>query len=251
MHAVILAAGIGWRLGRGEARPPKCLLSFDGRTLLQRHIETLGSLGIARVHLGLGYQAHEVHRELGRIGLPLPVDTVFNPDFRDGNVVTLDCMRSAMTAGQDLLLMDADVLYDPDILAELIAAPHDNCFLMDRDFEPGPEPVKLCVNGSRLVEFSKQVPESLRFDLWGESVGFFKLSAQMAAALAARTREFVHAGRRDAYYEDAIRDLMLDAPERFGYHDVTGKAWIEIDFQHDVERAEREVLPRIRAPAAA
>jgi choline kinase len=153
MEAVILAAGIGWRLGRGEARPPKCLLHFDGRSLLERHLHTLRHVGVERVHLGIGYQAQEIHRELGRIGLPLPVDTVFNPHFHEGNVVTLACMRAAMRQGEDILLMDADVLYDRDILAALAAAPHENCFLMDRDFEPGPEPVKLCIADSRPVEF--------------------------------------------------------------------------------------------------
>jgi choline kinase len=95
------------------------------------------------------------------------------------------------------------------------------------------------------------VPESLHFDVWGESVGFFKLSGAMAGALAERAEHYLRNARRDAYYEDALRDLMLAHPERFGYVDITGKAWIEIDFQEDVERAEIQVLPRIREQAAA
>ena len=74
--------------------------------------------------------------------------------------------------------MDADVLYDHNILGRLINSDKENVFLLDQDFEMGEEPVKLCVrNGSHLVEFRKQLDENLTFDFMGESVGFFKFTS--------------------------------------------------------------------------
>ena len=114
------------------------------------------------------------------------------------------------------------------------------------NLEAGEEPVKLCVRDGRIVEFRKQVDPALAYDFHGESVGFFKLSEEMALALAEMVERYVSAGRRDEFYEEAIRDLVLgDHGPRFGFEDVTGLPWIEIDFPQDVARAEREVLPRM------
>jgi choline kinase len=251
MRAIILAAGIGWRLGGGHEQPPKCLLRFDGETLLERHVAALVAAGVRELHVGVGYRAADIEAEIARLRPPIPVHVVHNPDYREGNVVTLHTLRDAMTGGGDVLLMDADVLYHADVLHRLAGSGYANCFLLDRGFEPGDEPVKLCVAGGRLVEFGKSIPAHVEFDLCGESVGFFKLGATMAERLAERAAQYVHRGQRDAFYEDVLRDLLLEAPEAFGFEDVTGVPWIEIDFQEDVQRAEREVMAHIRAREAA
>jgi choline kinase len=139
----------------------------------------------------------------------------------------------------------------PDLLARLTTSEHSNCFLMDRDFEAGDEPVKLCVSSNQLVECGKQIDVHIVYDAVGESVGFFKLSAKTASALAQRAQEYVQQGRRDAFYENALRDLLLACPTTFGFEDIAGIPWIEIDFQEDVRGAEIEVLAHIRARAAA
>jgi choline kinase len=46
-------------------------------------------------------------------------------------------------------------------------------------------------------------------------------------------------------YEEAIRDVLLAEPRQFGYEDVTGLPWIEIDFPEDVKRARDDILPRL------
>jgi len=245
VHALILAAGIGWRLGRGEA-PPKSLIRFDGRSLLERHLEILFAHGVDEVVVGIGYQAERVEAELERLGYGERVRTVPNADYHEGNIVTLWCLREHLERSGPLLLMDADVLYAPGVMARLVASPHANCFLLDRGIEPGEEPVKLAVRGGRPVEFGKALPPGLEYDYHGESVGFFKLEERMGARLGALARRYLERGRRDAFYEDALRDLLLETPHAFGFEDVTGLPWIEIDFREDIERAEREVLPRIR-----
>ncbi|MFT5176800.1 MAG: choline kinase [Gammaproteobacteria bacterium] len=251
MRAVILAAGLGWRLGGGEDQLPKCLLEFDGRSLLHRHLDALHAVGITQVTIGVGYRADAIEKELSKVVAGMTVDVVFNADFHEGNVVTLYTLRAAMTAGDDVMLMDADVLYHVDLLSRLAGSEHRNCFLMDRNFEAGDEPVKLCVSSNRLVEFGKQIAADVAYDTVGESVGFFKLSSKMASRLVWRAEEYVLQGRRDAFYEDALRDLLLACSAEFGCEDITGIPWIEIDFQQDIRRAETEVLAHIRARVAA
>lgn len=246
MRALILAAGMGWRLGGGTGQPPKSLLSFGGRTLMERHLEVLFDLGVERVHVGVGYRADMIEAEIVRLGMRGFAQTVYNPQYERGNIVTLWHMRELLLGDDEMLLMDADVLHDYRLLQRLVASPHDNCFLLDRNIEPGEEPVKLCVRGERIVEFGKVVDPAVHYDFHGESVGFFKLAPPVAGALATRSRAYVEDGRFDAFYEDALRDLLLDHDGgAFGYEDITGLPWIEIDFAADVVRAERDILPRL------
>jgi choline kinase len=141
--------------------------------------------------------------------------------------------------------MDADVLYAPAILKPLLAIPVRNRFLSDRDFIPGDEPVKICVDNGRIVEFRKQLAPDLHYNECGESVGFFSLDSSMAARLAATTEAYIAAARREAPYEEAIRDLALAYPDSFHVEDVTGVPWIEIDFPEDIIRANEQILQQI------
>ncbi len=79
------------------------------------------------------------------------VRTIHNPAFSEGSMVSLWAARAALASGDDILFMDADVLYDPALIERLVDTKLPNAFLIDRDFEPGDEPVKLCLRGWRVV----------------------------------------------------------------------------------------------------
>jgi choline kinase len=242
MRAVILAAGVARRLGAAAGGRPKSLLEFGGATLLERHLVLLASLGVAPVTVVTGSQADLVEAALaGR------ARTVHNPDYLSGSIVSLWTAREELTAGDEVLLMDADVLYHPDVLRRLVASRFRDCLLRDRGFEDGPEPVKLCTRHGTIVEFRKTVAPDIEYDAIGESVGFFRFSPESARELALLAQQYLDQGRRDEPYEEAVRDLILREPSRFGVEDVSGLPWIEIDFPEDVTRAREEVLPRIPA----
>ncbi len=249
MQAVILAAGRGMRLAQDSqsGAVPKSLLRFGGQSLLERHLRLLRECGVTDVWVAVGYAVDQVRDELARLPEALTVDTVFNPDYRLGSIVTVWHARAPLLTGRDTLLMDADVLYDERMLRALVGTRHPDCLLLDRDFEPGDEPVRVCVRDGRIVEFRKQVAPDLAFDVCGESVGFFRLSGQTCRALVAQASVYLETGRGEEPHEEALRDLMLEAgPRRFGIEDVTGLPWIEIDFPGDIERARLEILPRLQ-----
>jgi choline kinase len=197
------------------------------------------------VAIAVGYQAEMIQDEIKRVGTQNCVTTVYNPDYTRGSLISLWTLREHLTAGEDVLLMDADVLYDRRIIEQLVKTDIPNCFLLDRDFEPGDEPVKLCVHSNQLVEFRKQVAPDLVYDFSGESVGFFRFDGAIANRLATCTEQYVAEGRYEEPYEEAIRDLLLETPDAFGYEDITGLPWIEIDFPEDIQRAQNEILPQL------
>ena len=244
MRAIILAAGIGKRLGTAESDgKPKCLLDLGDQSLLGRSLETLNEAGIDDIVVVVGYQAADIEAEIDSLDLKKRPTTVLNREFEEGSVLSLWCAREFLDG--EVLVMDADVLYHPDIVRRLVKSEHENLFLIDRGFEDGDEPVKLCVNDGRLVEFRKKVLPGLKYEFAGESVGFFKFSQDVASSIAGRCQDYVDGGRVSEPHEEVIRDELLDNSAAFSYEDVTGLPWIEIDFPEDVARARDEVLPRL------
>jgi choline kinase len=245
MKVVMLAAGIGTRLGQTTAESvPKVLLRFGGKTLLERHIEFFRRNGITELVLGVGFHHDDIQREIETLCAQSFARTVFNKDYEQGNIVTLATLHDDICCGEPVLLMDADVLYDESLLERLINSRHPNCLLIDRDFVPGDEPVKICVRDGEIVEFRKWL--SADFDFCGESVGFFKFSAEIAEQIMFQADLSLRQGRRNEPYEETIRDVLLTSPRgTFAFEDITGIPWIEIDFAVDVERANAEILPRI------
>ncbi|GLU30929.1 phosphocholine cytidylyltransferase family protein [Trinickia caryophylli] len=246
MRAIILAAGLGLRLQLPpEQQYPKCLLRFEGTTLLERHLRALRAAGVDDIVLALGFEPRQVEAELERLAWqPLP-EMIHNPRYDLGSVLTVHTVADAMTRGGDVLLMDADVLYDEAILRALVAGASADRLLIDRDFEAGDEPVKLCVRNGVPVELRKQLAVGLDYDTIGESVGFFRFREQTARRLAQIVARYVDEGRSNMPHEEAVRDLLLESGHTFDIADVTGMPWIEIDFPNDVKRAADEVLPRL------
>jgi len=247
MRAIILAAGRGIRLQQAADRQmPKALLRFEGLTLLERHLRLLRSAGVHEVVLALGWRHELIEAELDRLRWQPRPEIVLNDRFELGSVLTVHTVGEAMIRGGDVLLMDADVLYHENIMAALVAGREPvNRVLIDRDFEPGDEPVKLCVRAGVPIELRKQLAPGLEFDTIGESVGFFRFDEVAARRLAAIVSDYVTSGRANMPHEEAVRDLLRENSQVVEVADVTGAPWIEIDFPSDVSRAAQEVLPHL------
>jgi choline kinase len=250
MKVAMLAAGVGRRLGRGEDAPPKALLRFNGQTLLQRHLEILAHFGLFDVTLAVGHQAALIERELAALGARDRVRTCYNPDYERGSLLSAWTVREVLRAGAPVLYMDADVLYDWRLLERLLHSPHADCILIGRG-APDPEWLEVRIRDGRIVALGKSVTIDA-YDIRAEWVGFAKLSAETAARLALAVQRYIDDGRVDVMFENALRDVILEAPDVFGFEDITGLPWIEIDFADDVLRARSEILPRLvelpRAP---
>lgn len=246
MRAIILAAGRGSRLQQNQDLP-KCLLRFGGMTLLERHLRILKTFGVSEVVLGLGFRHDLVAAELDRLAWRPRPQIVLNTHFELGSVLTVHTLAEAMTRGGEVLLMDADVLYDQRMAAALLAGDGPvNRVLIDRDFEAGDEPVKVCMQGGVPIELRKQLAPELTYDDIGESVGFFRFDEPAARRLAAIVSEYVNSDRSQLPHEEAVRDLIRERSQVFEVADVTGWPWIEIDFPLDVTRAEQDILPQLQ-----
>lgn len=245
MKTILLAAGVGQRLGELSSNRPKCLLEFDGISLLQRHIAILTHYGINSITIVTGYRADLIEQEISESNATGKIKFIKNDDYKKGSLISMLKGLESLKNNDDFLLMDADVLYDHRIIEKLLVTKHTDCFLLDRDFIPGDEPVKLCVRNGQLVEFRKKIADDLSYDYQGESVGFFRFAKHTADKLIQSANDYLKQGGDNQPYEECIRDLLLENPGHFGFEDITGLKWLEIDFPEDVIRAKNNILPAI------
>jgi choline kinase len=245
MKAIMLAAGTGSRLApKNKNLPPKCLLRFDGKSLLCRHIEILKSFGVEKLILVVGYQANEINAEIMEINEENFVKTIMNPNYYDGSIISLSCAKSAMQSGSNILFMDADVLYHPDLIKKLVSSSKDCHILYDRNYVPGDDPVLLCLKNKNIVDFQKRA--NIECDDIGEWPGFVKWSPSAAMEISKIIDHRISHGLTTQPCEDSFREYMLNVrPQNIYCDDISGIPWIEIDFPEDISRAQNSILGAI------
>lgn len=251
MHAVLLAAGVGRRLSEITGGGPKTLLPFGEMSLLERHLRQLAAAGVHRLTVVVGCEAMQIEQALGAlvpdVAPEMTVTTEQNPDFRQGSALSVLSARQALSAADEVLLMDADVLYDQRMLARLLASDSPDALLIDRHVEASDEePVKTCLKDGQIVAFAKTLPADLDYDVIGESVGFFRLSPATAKRLLEACKAM---SKTDAEtpYEGALQRVMCAPEMDFAAEDITGLPWIEVDYPEDLDRAMDQVLPELEA----
>lgn len=240
MKAIILAAGIGRRLAPFTDRQPKCLIPVGGRSLLERMLEAVEAAGIGEVVVVVGHYQEQIRDRIGPGFGSLSIRYVENPDYTKGSLLSVWGAREAIH--DDFLLMDADVLFAPELLIRLVGSPTPSALLLDQGFIDTGEEVKLYARGPRVVAMGKKITPPA-YDGVGEGVGFLKCAASHAPTLLACLAEARRDAGDGAEYEDALDRFLHRVP--VGWVDVAGLPWTEIDFPEDLSRADREILPRI------
>lgn len=229
MKAIILAAGVGKRL-RSVIDSPKCLLEINGKTLIQRYLETLQEVGIKKVVIVVGYKKEKVIDAVGKISFSGRVNFIENHEYERGSILSLWKARDELN--EEIVLMDGDVYFEQDVLKKLVESPFKNCLIIDTTSENRGEEVMAGVRGSKIIALERGLKAD--FDFIGEWVGFVKISKSCVEILKRIVKEVIKkTNYRD--YEEILPQLFEQV--EFNYALVDGLKWVEIDFKEDVERA--------------
>jgi choline kinase len=241
MRAIVLAAGVGWRLKPHTEGTPKCLLEIGGKSLLIRYLDAFAALGIREAVFVVGHLKEQVMAEAARGPAGVEVRFVENRHFTRGNVLSLWTARDEFD--DDILIMDADVLFAQELLARLLASPSVNAIAVDEQFTDTGEEQKVVCEDGWVVEVTKKIGTDPR--IRGEAIGVLRLSGEAAETLRDILDEFVSSGKDTVEYEETFRELAAEVP--IGVVEVGDLPWIEIDFPDDLARAHADVLPRVEA----
>jgi len=152
MKAIILAAGMGTRLGKFGKGMPKCMLKFNGKALLEWQIETLRACGINDIIVVKGYMPEKIKIS--------GVKYYVNEDFANTNMVeTLFCAEEDMD--DETLVCYGDILYEKRIIKDILGSNVDVGVTVDGDYwdywkarldKPEEDTESLVISDGKIVE---------------------------------------------------------------------------------------------------
>jgi CDP-glycerol glycerophosphotransferase len=224
MQVVILAAGMGTRLGRDHPKPLTPL--HGGRTILQRQLDGLRSVLGPEVPVSavVGFRCEMIMQAAPDLTF------AYNPDFASTN--TSKSLLRGLETSRDggVLWLNGDVVFDPAVLE--LTLPHlqaDQSFVCVDTNTVADEEVKYTLDEEGFVlELSKTVVGGL-----GEAVGINYVSAADKPALI----EHLAACRVDDYFERGMETAIEERGLRFRPVDISQFAAVEVDFETDLQRA--------------
>lgn len=228
MQAVILAAGMGSRLGDLKRDRPKALVRVAGRELLLRVFDFLDHPAIAERIVVVGYEAERTEAFLRRHRPDATI--VRNPHYTDGSIRSIEAALPAIHG--DVLVMNADHLYPRRLLDQLL--PHGFGFTAACDFDRtlGPDDMKVKLGAERrLVRIDKALA-----DYDGGYIGMTRIAASCVPAY----RKAICAVRRGTGDAAAVERALghLAEAREVRVCDTSGIRWLEIDTPEDLARAE-------------
>lgn len=232
MKAIILSAGQGSRLGHLVDDRPKCLIDFNGRTLLDRQLDTLASNGVEDAVVVTGFHDELVQQAVaGRSGGP-SVTTVFNPFYKVAdNTGSLYMAREALAG--DCLVWNGDTLVSDALMAKVVANDRPGiCVTVDRKERYDDDDMKVVEADGRLKAIGKRLTEGVN----AESIGLLAFRAGGAE----RFREAIEGAMRTSegttiWYLRVIHHLAQSSD--VWTLDISGEEWGEVDFPPDVAAA--------------
>ncbi|MDJ0628264.1 MAG: phosphocholine cytidylyltransferase family protein [Rhodobacter sp.] len=238
--AIVLAAGLGVRMGPRGKLMPKGLLQVGGATLIEQSVAALRSWGAARIRIVTGHLSDQFEAAFAGTD----VELCHNPHYATtGNLWSLAVGLEG--AEGPCLILEGDLIYAPQVLDAVDGT--SNRFLVSTPTGAGDEEYVWAagVQGGPLhmLDVSKDIRRRAEPPL-GEMIGVTELTAQAVArmrrvaldVMAQNPEEHYEPGLVALSREDAIECVLLE-----------GVPWAEIDDERMLERAERVVFPKIQA----
>lgn len=233
MIGVILAAGMAKRLRPLTDNCPKCLLQVGNKTLLQRTVDAMLSVGVESLVVVTGYKGDMIRSFITKMYPSVQVVFLDNTDYANNNNIFSLWMVGQEVRGKDFLLMDSDILCDPAVVVA-VASKEQSSLAVNRH-ELGEEEMKVVVDEDmNIVEISKTCSPK---EALGESVGIEKITADYSEALFRELDVMIKEEKLiDVFYEQAFQRLIAK-DHSFVVVDTTNYFSYELDTPEDFEQA--------------
>jgi len=233
MKAIILSAGQGSRLGHLVDDRPKCLIEFNGRSLLDRQLDALHTNGVQEAVVVTGFHDELVEQALAaRKGGP-QVRTVFNPFYKVAdNTGSLYMAREEL--GGDCLVWNGDTLVSNSLMARVVGNDRSGiCVTIDRKADGYDEDdMKVVEEGGRLKEIGKRIHQGVN----AESIGLLAFRAGGAGQFREAVERAMRTPEGTTIWYLRVINHIAQSGEVWTL-DIHGEEWGEVDFPADVDLA--------------
>lgn len=245
MQAIILAAGMGRRLGELTNDNTKCMLQVNGVRLIDRILDSIYETGIRRVVLVVGYKAENVKELIGNEYRGMEIIYVENSVYdKTNNIYSLFLAREYLTA-DDTILLESDLIFESRILTKIINDPYPTLALVDK-YESWMDGTVVTLDAeSNIVEFlSKDKFKYSDIERYYKTVNIYKFSKDFSETHYVPFLEaYCHALGNNEYYEQVLKVITLLDESPLKALPLSGEKWYEIDDIQDLDIASSMFAP--------
>ncbi|MCC8191373.1 MAG: aminotransferase class I/II-fold pyridoxal phosphate-dependent enzyme [Planctomycetes bacterium] len=240
MQLMVLAAGMGRRLREVTADKPKCMIRVNGRTLIERSLDTAAGMGFDRFVVVVGYRQEMIRECLGDSRGGVPITYVENPIYDStNNIYSLYLARERLVE-DDTVLMESDLIYQESILQDALANRHPNLVVVDR-YKPHMDGTVIKIGGNNEVTafISKSHFDYRERDSYFKTVNIYKFSREFSRNTYVPFLEsYCRALGHNKYYEQVLRVILTLDQKNLKAMPLRGEKWYEIDSLPDLRNAE-------------
>lgn len=240
MQALILAAGMGKRLGELTQHNTKCMIKIHSVTIIERMLQQLTSFSIDRIILVIGYEGEKVRLLIGDSFNGTPIIYVENPIYdRTNNIYSLSLAKSYLLEDETLLL-ESDLVFSTDIISRLLADPYPNLAVVAKYQSWMDGTVVMLDNDDNILNFiTKKAFNYQNINSYFKTVNIYKFSKEFSANIYVPfLGAYSKALGNNEYYEQVLRVISLLDIQDLKAMRLNGEKWYEIDDLQDLNNAE-------------
>ena len=247
--AIILAAGVGKRLGSLTKDIPKCLLPIDSdNVLLDYSLDALKDNGISEIIFVTGFAESKLKEHIDKKWKnKFDIKYIFNEKFNEYNNIYSAYLAKDIW-NDETVLLNSDIIFHPDIFRDLhredsrgvLQYASTSFLIIDNSKILTPESMKIEIDKeARITRINKNLDAKSSF---GEYIGITYLRGIERVKFLESLENNVNAKNLDLYYEDAL-DQILDGVS-ISTLSTAGKSWTEVDTKEDYEHA-KEIAKKL------
>ena len=240
MQAIILAAGMGKRLGDLTKDNTKCMIKVNGTYLIDRLLSQLDSLNLERIILVIGYQGEKLRTHIEKQSRNTPIEYIYNPVYNKTNNIYSLYLAKEELQKQDTLLIESDLIFEDTLFHKILNNPYPNLALVAK-YEPWMDGTMVRLNTENdIIDFiSKKTFRYADIDDYYKTVNIYKFSKEFSRTHYVPFLDaYINALGNNEYYEQVLRVIaLLDKPDLKALP-LHGEKWYEIDDIQDLSNAE-------------
>lgn len=240
MQAIILAAGMGKRLGDLTKENTKCMIKVHSETLIERMLGQLASYSIERIIIVIGYQGDKVQALIGDNFKGIPILYVENPIYdKTNNIYSLYLAKDELIE-DDTLLIESDLIFDSSVLECILNNPYPSLALVAK-YESWMDGTVVTLDPENNITgfISKKAFDFTEKDKYYKTVNIYKFSKSFSSNYYVPFLEaYIKARGNNEYYEQVLRVIALLDKPGIKALPLSDERWYEIDDLQDLTTAE-------------
>jgi histidinol-phosphate/aromatic aminotransferase/cobyric acid decarboxylase-like protein/choline kinase len=235
VQAIILAAGMGRRLGKLTQSDTKCMVEVNGQKLIDRTLDSCVLAKVSRIIIVVGYESERVINHVGHNYKGIPIHYVNNANYSSTNNIVSLSMCIDFLVDDDSLLFESDLIFSEDIVLQLVDSKIPNLAIVS-PFQNWMDGTVVSLDSDRrIVRFSGKMQFDYdSFDTYYKTVNIYKFSKEFSIGkYVPFLKAYLLAFGNNEYYEEVLKLIVNMDNHGLSALVVDAKDWYEIDTMED------------------